>query len=359
MRLGTLFALVACLIVAYCASVKWESLSRRSEQPNTWPVSFISENEFLAQSKTQLIRWRVGELGPHEVVFNVPKDADGELNFASSGCFSNDRWILRTELRTKETTKSGPSFFAHVADRYFVDPNAVERVKFLPGIHRVDCVRAEGKNDLKKSIRNPKGEAPDIQARLQPTLFSSEHAQNVFTAADFGILVIEYERDGESFRHTLEGGWHRDYSRPAVTHEADSSVYWLQKRGRQSGPGEPESWPQFIWRFDVGSNEIEQFELPSGPWVDNYEDRWACFSCGCGCYRKLKFVPARDTLFAYVSGIGFPAKAQGIYALSYRDEKPEWRTIFSGPVATKPIVSSSGCKLIFSAPEIKQLNLCQ
>ena len=358
MRLGTLFALVACLIVAYCASVKWEDASRRSESPGAWPVLFVSEDEFLVQTKTELVLWRSNELKSLNAVFEIPKDPDGKLVFVQSGCFGTDHWILRTKMETEEGSKGGPSFFVQVSERNIVDVDTVESVRLEPKINRIDCDRIEVSGQSKMIVKNPRFGHADLEAWEQPTIFSIGHAQNVHTAADFGALVIEYKKEGKTYRQTFEGEWHRDFSRPKVVNEVNTPIYWLQDRRASSDGGNPDNWPRATWRFDIEANEVEQFELPAGPWVGDHDERLACFSCGCGCYREVNFVSAGDTLVAHVSGIGFPSKVQGIYALSYREKPNEWRRMFKGVVSSRPIASPSGCKLVFNAPQIKQLDLC-
>lgn len=359
MRFVHFFAFLALLPLAYCGSVFLENAARTTIQPDLRPVGFVSEETILVQSSRDLSLWDLPDGAP-KVLFELPEHHDGyegKITLSSGSCFIKDRWVLHTNETTGTGLSSrGPVFEIFIQEGQDVAEAKVSDFSFSSRWNTFDCELISEPDSPPLKIMNPRKGHRDLVASASPHLFSRKHAQDVRVASALGTLVIEYRSREKEHRHELHGSW--SSSRPHVVHENNTSVYWVWDNRGRIDAGAPRGWPWDMWRLDLNSGTTEKIEIPAGPWVADYEERFQCFSCGCGCYRKVRFIPAGDTLFAHVTGIGFPSHVQGIYALSYGETGADWMRLVEGAKAGPPILSPSGCKMVYTSPEITVKDIC-
>ncbi|MFC4216814.1 hypothetical protein [Pseudophaeobacter arcticus] len=360
MRFRPLLALVALVALGYFGSYWWETSARRPVTADAQPVRFLSEEEFLVLTDHDVRVWRADDLRPGPVVFSLPQDRQDTDRLVASSCFSHDRWILDYTVTTGSGISSSRDVIhVHLNGKEVLEWEWIPRSLIGTTLNGIDCeiVPREGYGEY--TLENPRQNQPDIPAVLRLDLFSRHQAQNVLTGADYGTFVFEYGANGQRFHNRLEAPGKRLWQRngvPEVRREAGGKAYWLSGAFRDAG--RPADWPTTVWRLDMEAHDLQAIDLPKGPWVADYKERFNCFSCGCGCYRKISLYPTKSQLVAHIHGQGFPSDVQGIYVLPFHDAEPEWRILkqvsFRGWLAMSP----SGCQLIFADPKMQRLELC-
>lgn len=114
------------------------------------------------------------------------------------------------------------------------------------------------------------------------------------------------------------------------------------------GSLEDRDWPLVVSRYQGSTKLPDSVLLPEGAFVGGGE-RFACFSCGCSCYRHLSLLHVKNDFYAIVTGWSVEDKKQGIYRL----EGKRWhRVVRIGENSFFHAASKNGCRIIWS--EAKQ-----
>jgi len=120
-------------------------------------------------------------------------------------------------------------------------------------------------------------------------------------------------------------------------------------------------WPTKAWWADIKNHKITEVQIPAGPWVTNYSlmDWFQDFARGCVYDWRIRLHASNGQIFAQVYGDAVENKAQGIYHLVY-NKSSQWVKIIGGNLDYKPLLSSDGCRIIYSIKaEIKLLDICK
>jgi hypothetical protein len=132
------------------------------------------------------------------------------------------------------------------------------------------------------------------------------------------------------------------YKQKAFTDKEKGITY------KYKGSLEQADWPLLVSLYQGDTKLADSVHLPEGRFVGGGE-RFACFSCGCSCYRDLSLVHVKGDFYAIVTGWSVEDKMQGIYHL----EGKRWRRVVRiGENSRFLAASKNGCRIIWS--EAKQ-----
>jgi hypothetical protein len=123
--------------------------------------------------------------------------------------------------------------------------------------------------------------------------------------------------------------------------------YYDSKSGvtyRYKGSLEEKDWPLEVTLFKGDIKLPNTVVLPRGSFVGGGE-RFACFSCGCACYRRLSVLHVNDNFYAIATGWSVENKKQGIYRL----DSGRWHRIAKiGEYSHFLTASKNGCHVIWN-----------
>lgn len=323
------------------------------------PVFWLSETELVLLADKNVIVRTLDFSVSEEVIFEMPEEFESTDSFHSDGCFTDSLW----RLGWWRSSRTGRSSDTSNYEIYVADGNITGFQRLPPDIRKkinpFDCLLVNPIGD-EGLMASSKANFPPIKFEVRNALFSAQDAQNVRLGSDFGTTVIEYENDGGDHRLELKAPaensfrWDR-WSR--VERAVTGPRYLFYGAGVDLG-GKPDRWPMVTWLTDLEQNTATRVELPKGPWVREYSEKLKCFSCGCGCYRKLDLYPVGSKIYGHVWGIGYPPSVQGIYSFDLSSPENTWEEVVSGVSAKSVSFSRSGCKLAYATSELIVLDLC-
>jgi hypothetical protein len=118
------------------------------------------------------------------------------------------------------------------------------------------------------------------------------------------------------------------------------------------------------WWLDSDLQVISSFLLPNDDPLST-EEKFACFSCGCGCYTQEDVYAANGEAFFLYSGFPLTASKRGLYRVANLGSgRTEWIHEIEGRIEPPLAFSPSGCKVAYFrvsrlGDSIQVKNLCQ
>ena len=101
------------------------------------------------------------------------------------------------------------------------------------------------------------------------------------------------------------------------------------------------------WWLDSDLQVISAFLLPNDDPLFT-EEKFACFSCGCGCYTQEDVYAVNGEAFFLYSGFPLTASQRGLYRVAnFESGKTEWIHEIEGRIEPPLAFSPSGCKVAY------------
>lgn len=355
-----IFLLVFTLIATFGLFSVFSRATSPSQE-NEAPVFWLSDTELVVLTDQAIILRKLNSQASDEVVFTLPKDFNGTSRYQKNSCFSDTMWHVRWSLDTEDFGRRYDEL------RYEVqvhDGRVTHFEKKSPDIgmtiNPFDCSVVEdvGHGGV---VASSKDQSSATKFQSSNTVFSPDDAQYVRIAHDDGTTLIGYETQGIEHQIEIEVPidnrvrWNRSLD---VVRSNTQPSYLFYRKGRDFN-AKPDAWPMIAWLADLELHTATRIEIPAGPWVGEHKERLRCFSCGCGCYRRLDLFLVNDKIYGHASGIGYPKKVQGIYRLDEMSSARGWTPIVTGTAAASVTFSKSGCKLAYIDPSLVVLDICK
>lgn len=351
-----IFVVTFLLILTTCGTQMWENSSRRVPEANKTAVAWLDDHRLLLQTEHSVIVRSTPD-GEEQVLFEIAKEDRSSQKLATS-CYAKSLWRLHIWTISGSIHSSSGAFYAVHLD----ESGAVKQVEFVQEAgwsfegNDIDCTWVH-KNDLSgEPIKNFNVENRRDDGEWRTDLFSTQVMAEVVVGARDGDVQFSFSDGVETTTLDLPFG----YPRRGLTSSLETGApysYFIYKRDLRDF-GMDEHWPYTFWHLDLKDMSSRRVELPAGPWVGDTEERFQCFSCGCGCYRRGLFSAHDQTVLLRINGIGFSAKSQGIYKIDTKALGQGWEKIIKGPTNGPIVVSPNGCQLAYTKKVPKVANLC-
>ncbi|MTI15940.1 hypothetical protein E1162_01665 [Rhodobacteraceae bacterium RKSG542] len=118
------------------------------------------------------------------------------------------------------------------------------------------------------------------------------------------------------------------------------------------------------WWLDADLQVMSSFLLPNDdPFFT--EEKFACFSCGCGCYTQEDVYAVNGEAFFLYSAFPLPKSQRGLYRVADLGAgRTEWVHEIKGRIEPPLAFSPSGCKVAYFrvsrfGDSLQVRNLCQ
>lgn len=352
-----ILAAVLMLLLVKFGAQQWENSSRSALKPSEVAVAWLSDGRLVVQTEYSVFARNLDN-GREDVIFEVPHDRRSDEALTGS-CFSTNRWRLHlVSLKAGARSSLGEFYIIELDESGGV--GSIDRVAYdfkAQALNDFDCSLAANPAHIEKSIERFNLTNGRDDGTLGQRLFARGDATHVVVCEKTFPVQIAFERKGELAEATLplrrqRFGGLRSISAGALGHYY---LFWSQL----SDIGKSENWPLLMWSLNTQTLEQTMVKLPAGPWVGDTEERFQCFSCGCGCYRKAHFVAYKSDVFVRINGIGFSVDSQGIYQFDTETPNNGWRKVVNGPTIGDVRVSADGCRLAYTKKRVGVLDLCQ
>ncbi len=108
------------------------------------------------------------------------------------------------------------------------------------------------------------------------------------------------------------------------------------------------AWPRPAWRVSRDFETVDEIALPAGPWVRNgsFLKSLSCFSCGCGCYARMRVFARDGAILVSVRGRAAWRGTRGVWRLS--PGGAAWRAALSAHILDDVAISRSGCRIAYT-----------
>ncbi|WP_157046574.1 hypothetical protein [Roseovarius sp. 217] len=135
-------------------------------------------------------------------------------------------------------------------------------------------------------------------------------------------------------------------SAPFVVWDKHAGMFFAIQNGCEY-PNEDGSCQRTAWWLDRDLNLVQVVALPEEDLLF-VEEKFSCFSCGCGCVTREDIYAVNGKVFFQVSGSPIPSSRRGLYELVQEaDESTSWRQVIEGRVEPPMAFSPSGCHVAF------------
>ncbi|MCT4610856.1 MAG: hypothetical protein N4A70_16830 [Pelagimonas sp.] len=118
------------------------------------------------------------------------------------------------------------------------------------------------------------------------------------------------------------------------------------------------------WWLDANLQVLSSFLLPNDDPLF-VKEKFACFSCGCGCYTQEDVYVVNGEAFFLYSGFPLPNSQRGLYRVAdFGEGSTEWVHEIKGRIEPPLAFSPSGCKVAYFrvsrfGDSLQFRNLCQ
>lgn len=329
------------------------------EQPKVTyePIHWLTNDTLVIAGPKALYRGEIGDFEDMEILVDPGFGDNYSIEFDRyRSCFSPELWAIYLKFRPKKFTPYKSS------ELLLIDPTNFEMVHNLNNqldnrfvYDPSDCSLQEIDHKTSDEFNNV-NKTRDLKVKYSQKAFELDDARySKYVVVDgTGFIATDKHNNAETIQLKSvlpKDIWEGHYA----SKDHGSGNYLLHNgTGIHDNP--------YLWLLDIQSGTNNLIDVPPGPWdidgLDEMVSTTHCFSCGCGCYRKLQYYLVNGRIFGHIFEWGFPRKIQGLYELTNYLENPEWKIVLPGVMKSPLMFSPDGCKVAYADPEIGIKNLC-